>query len=133
MRYRKMSFHKKGINLLNTWVEWVSFMLLVIGFLVALFIGSAFMSYAVILLFGFMAGRVLYFKKNSFPMYMIGTGFLLGYVLGTRFGKWKIVLFCFFLGMAVSYYLHKKEHGELFEKIMGNKRLKKLGRRQARN
>ena len=111
--------NKKGLNLLTTWVEVVAFILLVIGFILSIFMGSAFMSYVVILLFGVMAGRVIFFKRTSFPVYVIGMGFLFGYLLGSRYGKWKIILFCFLSGIVISYYLHKKEYGRLWPKLYG--------------
>lgn len=64
------------------------------------------MSYVVIFLFGLLAGRLMYYRKYSFPFYIIGFALLLGYVLGTRYGQWKLVILFFLLGSAASYYAH---------------------------
>ncbi len=108
MRMDKMN--KKGFEFLDKWVELFFFILLVIGFIVSINIGSAFFSYIVIFLFGLMAGRFLQLRKNIFPFYLIVLGLLIGYLLGSRYGNWKIVVFVFIIGAAVSWYVHEKEY-----------------------
>ena len=100
-------WNKNGIiDLSAWWVELICFVVLVVGFLFSITLQSAVISYVVILLFGLLAGRLIYYKKYSFPFYLIGFALLLGYVLGTRYGQWKLVILFFLLGAAISYYLH---------------------------
>ena len=94
------------IDLSAWWVELICFVVLVIGFLFSITLQSAVMSYVVIFLFGLLAGRLIYERSYSFPFYLIGFALLLGYVLGTRYGQWKLVILFFLLGAAISYYLH---------------------------
>lgn len=100
---------KKAINFDETWVELFFIILLIIGFLISVSLGSAFFSYIVIFLCSFMAGRFLNLRKVSFPYYLIVLGFLIGYLLGTRYGNWKITLFVFALGFGISWYVHEKK------------------------
>ena len=99
---------KKGVNFLDKWVEFFFLVLLFIGFFVSLSIGSAFFSYLVILLFGGMAGRFLSFRKKMLPFYLVIIGLLIGYILGSRYGEWRVNLFMFIIGMSISWYLHEK-------------------------
>jgi len=94
------------------WTQIFALLFLVIGFLVAIILQSAFFSYLAVLLGGFLAARLYYmkrFKEPIFPFIMIIIGFLVGYLIGgiwvSRF--WIIIFFA--LGFAVSYYLHVKE------------------------
>lgn len=103
---------KAIIDLSAWWVELLCFVVLVIGFLFSITLQSAMMSYVVIFLFGLLAGRLIYYRKYSFPFYIIGFALLLGYVLGTRYGQWKLVILFFLLGSAVSYYLHQQGYLE---------------------
>lgn len=97
---------KAIIDLSVWWVEFVCFVVLIIGFLFSITLKSAVISYVVIFLFGLLAGRMIYYRKYSFPFYLIGFALLLGYVLGSRYGQWKLVILFFLLGSAVSYYAH---------------------------
>ncbi|MDO8642903.1 MAG: hypothetical protein Q7R76_04985 [Candidatus Woesearchaeota archaeon] len=100
------------IDLSAWWVELVCFIVLGIGFVFSITLESAFLSYVVIFLFGLLAGRLIYEKSYSFPFYLIGLALLFGYVLGTRYGQWKLVILFFLLGTAVSYYLHTRGYLE---------------------
>lgn len=102
--------NKKGVlDIGERWVELGFLVLLVIGFIISILLGSAFFSYIVIFLSGMMFGRMLQIRKSQFPYYIIVLGFLLGYILGTRYGNWKIILFLFILGTILSFYLHEKK------------------------
>lgn len=98
---------KKGFSFLDKWVEFFFVVLLVIGFVVSVSIGSAFFSYIVMFLFGIMVGRFINYRKKTFPFYLVILGLVIGYILGSRYGSWKIILFCFVLGAAISWYLHE--------------------------
>lgn len=67
------------------WAEIIGFFLLIIGFFIATFAGSAVISYIVIILCGLMGGRVWYRIKSSYktPWIVILFGFLVGFVLGS--------------------------------------------------
>ena len=104
------ALNKKGFNFLDKWAELFFFIMLVIGFIVSVIIGSAFFSYVVIFLFGLMAGRFLNLRKEFFPYYLIVLGLLIGYIIGSRYGNWKVTLFLFIMGIAISWYLHEKEY-----------------------
>ncbi len=96
----------------EAWAETLAVVLVLIGFLVSLLLTSALLVYLVIILAGFLAGRVFYikrFKEPIFPFILMIIGFLFGYVLGS-FGAsrfWTVVFFA--VGLAVSYYLHLKK------------------------
>ncbi len=98
-------------SLYETWVETLFFALLIIGLLLSVRIGSAFFAYVVIFLCGLMAGRSFYKRKKGFKFYIyfITIGFLIGYLIGTRYGnKWFMVVL-FIVGCIISYYIHKKK------------------------
>ena len=96
--------------LFKSWAEFFFFVLMVIGFIIALFAPSAIISYTVIFLSGMIAGRLLYDRKHkmTFPYYIIIVGFLIGYLLGTYYGSRKIVIILFVLGALFSYHLCNK-------------------------
>ena len=100
------------LDLFSHWPEYVFFVLLIIGFVVSLAAGSAFISYTVVFLCGMMAGRLIYYRHErphlQFPYYLILAGFIIGYTLGTRFGNWMILITLFIVGGYVSYYLHSR-------------------------
>lgn len=104
----KMLKNRKGISFLDKWAEFFFMVLLIVGFIVSISIGSAFFSYIVIFFFGAMAGRFLNYRKMFFPFYLVVVGLLIGYILGSRYGNWRVNLFCFIAGTAISWYLHGK-------------------------
>ncbi|MCX6706521.1 MAG: hypothetical protein NT001_00040 [Candidatus Woesearchaeota archaeon] len=103
-----MAMNKKGFEFLDKWVEIFFVILLIIGFIVSISIRSAFFSYVVIFLFGFMSGRFLQIRKNMVPFYLVIFGLLIGYMLGSTYGSWKVILLCFIIGTSISWYLHEK-------------------------
>ena len=100
---------KKGLDVLDQWAEFFFLILLIVGFVVSVSVGSAFFSYIVVLLFGLMSGRFLNYRKSMFPFYLVILGLLVGYILGSRYGNWRLNLFFFIVGMAVSWVLHSKK------------------------
>ena len=86
----------------KSWVEFVFFVLMVLGLIVGIWASSfsAVISYIVVFLSGMIGGRLLYDrrKKLTFPYYLIIIGFLIGYVIGTYYGSRKVVIILFVLG-----------------------------------
>jgi hypothetical protein len=99
----KMNFGKR-------WVEIIFLTLLVIGFLFSLLAPSAVLSYLIIFAMGMICGRMIYFRKKSmvFPYVMIMVGFLIGYLIGSRYGNWLVIAVLFVLASILSYYLHEQ-------------------------
>ena len=100
----------KGLNTYMAWPEIISFCLLVIGFFLALWAGSAVIAYTMVLLAGFAGGRVWFRVKQNLKITwsIILMGFLVGFMLGARYGD-RIVIFLFYaFGIGISYYLHDK-------------------------
>ncbi|MBL7055611.1 hypothetical protein ISS07_01725 [Candidatus Woesearchaeota archaeon] len=94
----------------KNWAEFFFFVLMVLGFVMAISSPSAFISYIVIFLSGMIGGRILYDRKKklTFPYYIIIIGFLIGFLLGNFYGSKKIILILFILGILFSYHLHNK-------------------------
>ena len=96
----------------KSWAEFFFFVLMIIGFIVALWATSfsAVISYIVVFLSGMIGGRLLYDRKKklAFPYYIIIIGFIIGYVIGTYYGSRKVVIILFVLGILFSYHLHNK-------------------------
>ena len=100
----------KKADFAYNWVEYLFIALLIVGFILALKVGSAVMTYIIISLCGLMSGRIFYrIRKNpQFPFYVIIIGFLLGYLLGSYYGNKKIIFILFFVFNIISYYIYKK-------------------------
>lgn len=96
--------------LFRNWAEFFFFVLMVLGFIIALWAPSAVISYTVVFLSGMIGGRLLYDRKHKlrFPYYIIIAGFLIGYLIGTYYGSRKIVIILFILGILFSYHLYNK-------------------------
>jgi len=94
----------------RNWAEFFFFVLMIVGFIIALFAPSAVISYIIIFLSGMIGGRLLYDRKQklTFPYYIILIGFIIGYVIGTYYGSRKVVIILFILGILLSYHLHNK-------------------------
>jgi len=102
------------VNYWKDWPEIIGFILLIIGFVVALGAGSAVLAYIFVLLAGFMGGRIWFAVKEDFkiPWFIILLGFLIGFIIGNRvrggYGDIRIIVFFYVFGIVVSYYLHDK-------------------------
>ena len=96
--------------LFKNWAEFFFFILLVIGFLVALLSPSAVISYMTIFICGMIAGRMLYERKSKglFPYYLIIIGFFIGFMLGAYHGDREVMLVLFVLGALISYFVYNK-------------------------
>ncbi|MBW2980107.1 hypothetical protein KY360_01670 [Candidatus Woesearchaeota archaeon] len=94
----------------KNWAEVFFFILLVLGFLVALATPSAVMSYIVIFICGLIAGRLIYDRKNKglFPYFIIIIGFLIGYLLGAYRGEREVMSVLFVIGALIGYYVYDK-------------------------
>jgi 4-hydroxybenzoate polyprenyltransferase len=93
------------------WVESLALLFVVIGFFISVVLRSSFLSYASVLLAGFVAGRIYYIKKKTepiFPFILIILGFLLGYLMGGFWVNHFLLIISFALGFGISYYLHIK-------------------------
>lgn len=113
-----------GITAEN-WVEYVTLILLVVGFFLALSTGSAVVSYAVIFFCGIVAARMSYTIRGElgFPLFIIIIGFLIGYVFGSHYGNRKVTILFFIIGYIIGYYIHSKGY------IQAKKEKKKKGRK----
>jgi hypothetical protein len=105
-----MEFVKMTEFFFKNWAEFFFFVLMIVGFIVSIFAPSAFISYIVIFLSGFIGGRLLYDRKQKlqFQYYISIAGFLVGYVIGVYYGSRQVVIILFILGVLLSYHLHNK-------------------------
>jgi hypothetical protein len=96
------------IDPVNNWVEYLFFLLLVLGFFLSISSGSAFVSYIIIFFAGMMGGRLLFTMKKSYkvPWILILTGFLIGFALGSSYGDNGVLTLSYIFGILGSYYLH---------------------------
>ena len=96
----------------KSWVEFFFFVLMVFGFVIALWATSfsAVISYVVVFLSGMIGGRLLYDRKGklTYPYYIILFGFLIGFVIGTFYGSRNVVIILFVIGVIFSYHLFNK-------------------------
>ena len=93
------------------WPEVLGGLLLLIGFAVALSINSVWLNYAIIIIAGLMAGRVLFKKRGNqplFPVILIIIIFLVGYLLGSFAFNRVFILIIFLISAYASYKIHKK-------------------------
>lgn len=95
----------------ESWAEIFFFVLLIIGFFLSLAAPSAVLSYLMIIACGMMGGRIWYEQRHNFkfPFFLIIIGFLIGYLIGTRYANWIVLVLFFALGGIISYYLHKNK------------------------
>ncbi|MEM2121603.1 MAG: hypothetical protein QXU20_03030 [Candidatus Woesearchaeota archaeon] len=102
---------KKAISILDNWIELLMFIFLCIGFLLAIISSSNFVSYAVIVIFGFLFGVLLYDEHNRerIPKYAWMFSFLIGYLIGNLFQQWKVILVLFFISSFGSYFLYERK------------------------
>lgn len=110
----------KPLNLIDDWVEILSLIVLVIGFIISLLSGSALVSYIIVFFCGSAFGRFWWRRKAStrVPWFMVMLGFLIGFLLGTYFielfikppyGHKGIITILFIGSIVLSYYLHEKK------------------------
>ena len=94
----------------RSWAEFFFFVVMIIGFIIAIIAPSAVISYIVVFLSRMIGGRLLYERKTKliFPYYIIIIGFIIGYMIGTYYGSRQVVIVLFVLGILLSYHLHNK-------------------------
>jgi hypothetical protein len=92
------------------WPEFIAFVLLIIGIFVGLGAGSKIIAYTLVLLAGFMGGRMWFRVKENLKITwsIILIGFLVGFMIGARYGDRVMIMVFYIIGIAVSYYLHDK-------------------------
>ena len=100
------------VKLDELWVEVLTILCAIVGFVTAILLESSFLSFASVFLGGFISARLYYFKRYKepvFPFILIIAGFLVGYLIGNIWTSRIGVLIFFALGFASSYYLHMKK------------------------
>lgn len=105
-----MKWHKKGSagGLWEKWVEWFAVMLLVVGFIIAVFSTSAVITYAMGFISGMIFGRHFYIRRFrlKMPFVIVMIGYFIGFLLGSFYGNYKVVVICFVIGIVLSYWLY---------------------------
>ncbi|MFW6014429.1 MAG: hypothetical protein ACOCZQ_02095 [Nanoarchaeota archaeon] len=106
---------KKGYSVYKDWAEIVSIFLLIIGFLISITAKTLFLAYLILIICGFLVGRVFYFRgKNvKFPFFLIVAFFIIGYFIGMKTmdrGGFFICFTLFFIGAYAGYILHKRRY-----------------------
>lgn len=102
---------KKALSILDNWIELLMFIFLCTGFLVAIISSSRFISYTIIIVFGFLFGILLYDEHNKerIPKYAWMFSFLIGYLIGNFFQDWKTIMVIFLVSSFGSYFLYDKK------------------------
>lgn len=103
---------KKGaMNLIDNWVEYVSFFFLILGAIMTFIAGSKVLSVLIVLLASMIIGRSLYIRKykHQLRFWFMAGALLIGMVIGARFLTYKSVLVIFVIGTYIGYWL-KKQH-----------------------
>ncbi len=97
-------------NLTVDWPETVGLLFLIIGFVMAMLAGNAYILYTVCLLIGLMFGRILYRFRMSecIPVFIIIMAFFLGFILGGIYANLRVIALLLLAGMLISYWLHDK-------------------------
>ena len=103
---------KKGaMNLIDNWVEYVSFLFLILGAIMTFIAGSKVLSVLIVLLSSMIIGRAIYIRKYKHQMrfWFMAGAFLIGMIFGARYLSYKAVLVTFVIGTYIGYWL-KKHH-----------------------
>jgi len=102
---------KKADWFMDNWAEFFAFIILIIGFIIAVSAGSAVILYIISIIFGGAFGRwwFRFRKKLKVPAAVITIGALLGITLGAVYGDRRVVILLFIIGFAASYYLHERK------------------------
>ncbi len=99
------------MNLIDNWVEYVSFFFLILGAIMTFISGSFVLSLLVVLLSSMIIGRTIYMRKykHQLRFWFMAGAFLIGLIIGARFLTYKHVLVTFVIGTYIGYWL-KKQH-----------------------
>jgi phage-related holin len=94
------------------WPEMFSLLLLVVGFIIALFSKSAAITYIMITLCGLVSGRMLFFRKYRMKLlfFMVTIAFLIGFILGSFYGSTRYIIVFYIVGNYIGYFLHKEAY-----------------------
>ena len=94
----------------KNWMEFWSVILMVLGLVLALFTSSAVINYMLIFVSGMFAGRIIYERQHkvAFPYYVIITAFIIGYLIGMRYGNRYAVTLIFIAGAIISFRMFQK-------------------------
>ena len=111
----KMLRNKKGYSVYKDWAEMGSILLLVVGFLLSVLADNVFVTYLILVIAGFLVGRVFYFRKKNvrFPFFIIVAFFLLGYFIGVKImdrGGFFLCFLFFFIGAYIGYIVHEQRY-----------------------
>lgn len=100
------------IKFSEDWVEVLTAVFLLLGFIIAVLLQSSLFSYLTVLLAGLVAGRIFYIKRYTepiLPFTIMVLGFLVGYLIGGIWTSRFLILLFFGLGFGISYYIHMKQ------------------------
>ncbi|RMF07210.1 hypothetical protein D6764_00335 [Candidatus Woesearchaeota archaeon] len=99
-----------GLTWYDDWVEILGVSAMLGGIALSLITGSAIINYIVIAICGAMTGRALYYRRYKLKMWLILiiVMFLLGYLIGNRYGNDAVSLLVFALSAAGIYRAHLK-------------------------
>ncbi len=109
---------KTDMLIMEHWAEILAVLILLLGFFFAIVIQSPAMHYIVILLAGFLGGRVIYERHRYqpiFPFILMLIGFLLGFMLGAISANKKIIMLFFLVGFFVALWAHQKGYMGFFK------------------
>ena len=98
------------MDITDAWVEALFLIMLILGWVLALFISSPAVSYTVIFLCGAAFGKTIHHKKEDFflPYILLTVGFIIGYLIGHRTGSIWAISAIFALGNMLSFFAHEK-------------------------
>lgn len=99
------------VDVMFDWPEILSLIVLIIGFLLAVFSGNVGILYTVCFLTGLLFGRVWYKSKLShfIPAFLTIMAFFLGFILGGIFANLRIIALLLLAGILIGYWLHSKK------------------------
>ena len=92
-------------------MEFFFLVLMVIGVIVALSAPSPIISYAIMLVSGIFAGRLVLERKDKIqlPYLMVIAGFVIGYLIGVYYGNRRVIIALFVAGAIFGYKLYDKK------------------------
>ncbi len=95
----------------KNWMEVFLVLILGVGLVSALIVPSAALGYLLILISSFFAGRIVYERKSKIigPFIAIIIIFLIGYLIGMRYGNRIVAALLFVAGAVLSYNLFNKK------------------------
>lgn len=106
-----MKNKKAAMNLIDNWVEYVSFGFLILGAVMSFVAGSKVLAVLVVFLSSLIIGRTLYIRKykHQLRFWFMAGAFVLGMIIGTRYLDYKSIIVIFVIGAYVGYWI-KKQH-----------------------